>query len=384
MREQPNSGRSAPKSIALLLIPILSIFALWRQQSQVPSRDDWRGVVEEISDALQPGDRISWYPEWAGEGRLFFHGLPVDPLPYKGPVDLGHGERLWLIGAFGYDFERLQSEHPLAGPHALLERRERGALTLELIEVREPRVIASLRDALADVEVSRTPLRGSAEQQRCTFWDGRGWHCRLRRSPAATNQCLARPLRLKHRRRARGRHLYQLRKRRHLPYVDCGLHPTEHVSQDIRIIGGDPRRCVWLSPHRGHRLQLRWTLPSSTPPGSQLVADYGWTDLSVRPPFSRRSEAKAVRLELSTEGTSTGTGTGTGAAQSLPPFQWAPELGWRREARPLAPGTRSVTLALSAARDDTRDGELCVSLTVRAPAASPLSPSPSRPPATAP
>ena len=99
-------GTSKPWIYLLILAPLLSGIAIWSQRKEIPSRADWRAAVEQIESKLEPGDRISWYPEWAGEGRLFFHGLPVDTLPYQGPVDLGHAKRLWLIGAFSYDFER--------------------------------------------------------------------------------------------------------------------------------------------------------------------------------------------------------------------------------------------------------------------------------------
>lgn len=321
-RLRPNPWILAP---ALVLLGVL---LTWWQRSRVPARADWQAAAERVRAGLQPGDGVAWAPYWAGEGRLFLHGLPGFHLADVAQADLARYPRVWLMGAFGRDADDLPAGHRLAA-------RERfGGVTLDLVEVGGERVVS---DLYADLEQVRV-VRGGRNEQVCDFWDGRGWHCDLRRSPDATRQCLAQPV---------AKRLGEHRRRRSGGDPDCGLNPWLHVSRDVRVIERMPRRCVWAHPIQGRPLQIEWPGAAA---GDTLVVDYGFADQAVawrNGPVRTRPATLKVRR----------------GGQVLGEQVVEPTQGWRRWRLPL--GGEGGPLTIEITTESTTDAHLCIDPTIR-------------------
>jgi len=390
-----------------LLLPLLSLGAwgagAW-QRARAPTPEDWRAAVEALRPLLAPGDAVTWLPEWAGEGRVALRALGATPeerarrvwyAPHEGELDLGRARRVWVIGAFGRSGRDLAGEGPRRAdgleprqPLRVGARLDLGRLDLTALDVGGARVAAGLYEDLSDparVEVWR---EGRGAARRCALWGLGGWHCAARgldaageaRAQEALDRCLARPRAERLRARSRRPELYTLDRRRHLPYVDCGLPPAEHVSRDVRVIGGDPRRCVWAHPARGEEVVVRWRprvgggagAGGALPAGAALWLRWGWEDLAADPPY-RASGARPLRVTLAP----------LSAPPSRPSPIWeaarlAPAAAWRGAEVPLdalAPEARAalargVELRVSAP-EGAADAHLCVDLTLRAPESAP-------------
>jgi len=382
--------------ICVLTSAVFSVVTTELRQRQLPTRADWSAVTRELSEGLKPGDAVTWLPEWAEEGRLALKGLETRTSilypPHHGGLDLARFERVWVIGALGATAEALVARSELKGearrealrvevvpeqPLKLLGERQRGRLSLGLVEPQGERSVADLFHDLADparVHVSRQGRRDQRPRP-CTLWALQGWHCQLRHAKLKrtlrdsgslkgvkaqgiddqrlVDRCLSRPLQERLKARTKDRGLYRLDRRRHLSYVDCGLHPEEHVSRDHRVIAGEPRRCVWLRPHEGKTLRVTWR--TRTPPSAWLTLRYGWEDLSVDPPF-RGSQAEPLALSVLEK-------------DSVAPIfkrTLRPDVGWSAHtiSIPDGPQARSFTITLNAP-NGARDANLCVELSVR-------------------
>jgi len=411
IRERPLSALSRYALLsATLLCALWSLYADL-QRAEQPSLEDWRHVVTTLKPQLRRGDAVSWRPEWSEEGRVALKELEgeveiIYP-PHHGAWDLGRFERLWLISALGRSARELEAHSALDSAAAeeqarrdvvpeqaltVLEERSLGPLKLGLLRVEGPQVLADLYQELSDPQAVKFVLSGQRGSKPCELWALNGWHCRLKRPQLerslrasastrrlklselsdgeALRRCLERPAHERLKGRSKQRRLYTLDRRRHLPYIDCGLDPELHVSRDYRVIGGEPRRCVWLHPRQGRTLTLRWRVPSRVPSGgAELSLRYGWEDLAVDPPF-RASRARPIELKLSLL-------SGGHAARELIRERLEPQVGWRALSSPLsdalsdAPARTSsahemseLLLELSAPKGDA-DAQLCVDLSLR-------------------
>lgn len=305
------------------LIVALGVARIYAQRSSVPAPDDWRAAAEAVGAGLQDGDGVTWAPYWAGEGRQFLHGLPGFHLPDVEAADLARYERVWLMGAFGRDADDLPEGH------RRVERQDFGEVTLDLVEVGGERVMGDLYAALETARVTRESRRSEA----CDFWDGRGWHCTLKKSPDATRRCLARPIDRR------------LRDRRRDPH--CGLDAWLNVSRDVRVIGDFPRRCVWFHPQQGKTLRLVWP---DAPAGGSLVIDHGFSDQVITD-----HTRKEIRTTPATLVVRRGEAT-------LGEHVVTPEKGWRRWRLPAGEGGPIV---IEATTESTTDAHLCIDVTVR-------------------
>ena len=358
----------------LLLATSLSVWETMTIRSSVPSRATWSAAAQHVMSQLQTGDLVTWYPEWAGEGRLSLHGLPIKLLPHQGSVDFGEANRLWVLGAFGYDGRSIAKGKHLSSRQPLnvlteewIQSDESGAVSITLLQVGGEKVTEDLYKDLSDpskVEIyrtSRNTFRSSttkARHEHCNLWALNGWHC-----PSASprvrekiKQCLERPQSKQLRGRSKQRALYQLDKRRWLPYIDCHLNPTEHISRDWRFIDDTPRRCLSIIPHHGRQVEIRWFI-SQRDQKRLLSFSFGWEDLSVRHPF-RDSQAQAIELEI------------RHGQQSLFDRSLHPQVEWRREEFELpADDETGPPMPLSIvyrAPNGVRDANMCISLNVRA------------------
>lgn len=394
-------GPRLRQSLLLISVSACALFSLSSTlltQRSIPTRANWEAVVQELKGGLKEGDAVTWLPEWAEEGRVALkavegHTEVVYP-PHHGPLDLARFKRVWVIGALGERGPELVARSQLTSeqraalsqdfvipeqPLELLGARERGRLHLSLVAPRGARVTADLFQDLSDptrLTVSRQ-ARLKSREERCQIWALSGWHCELNRSALMrtlgaspslksvklselsdqlkVERCLARPLKERLLTRSKSRALYSLDRRRHLSYVDCGLHPERHVSRDHRVIGGEPRRCVWLHPHEGKTLRLRWQTPLQA--GAWLSLRYGWADLSVDPPF-RRSGAKPLELSVSRGE----------ASKPLWLKRITPGPGWNTERIDLPDDGRGSALIITlSAPEGVRDAQLCADLSARAP-----------------
>ena len=363
-------------------LTVWSVWSTYQRRGQVPQRDTWREAATRVQLKWREGDRVTWYPVWAEEARLALHDLEPLQLPHHGEVDLGRASRLWVLGAFGYDGSRLIDDGNLKPLQELkvlsqerIQRPGSGPVSITLLSVENHRVTGDLIKDLADqarVEVTRKRL-ASSELDLCDFWALEGWHCRPQKQGQRreARRCLSRPLTQKLKARSKRRDLYSLDRRRWLPYVDCKLNPTEHVSRDWRVIGEHPRRCVWMAPHRGYEVILRWTpwlnqkhledLPDADPAMSSahqkaLWISWGWEDLALRHPF-RPSRAQKINLRVK-------RGSEINWAQRLKPHQ-----GWHTHKIPLTQSTAEgppTPISISVrAPQGVNDATFCVDLTVR-------------------
>lgn len=334
--EEPAAARTGRRFNPWWLAPIAMLVAiglLAQRRAAVPDRADWQSAAQAIAGGLASGDGVTWAPHWAGEGRLFLHGLPAFHLPALEQADLARYDRVWLMGAFG------RSADDLPEGHRLVERRDFGPLTLDLVEVSGEKVLGDLRADLERVRVTRT--KGS-RVERCDFWDGRGWHCTLRKSPDQTRKCLGRPIE------------QRLRNRRRDPH--CGLDPWLNVSRDVRVIGDHPRRCVWFHPVGGKTLRAYWPDPP-VGDGIEAVLDFGFTDKVITDHTRKetRTRPAVLRLRRGSEGPVLGE-------QPV-----SPEKGWRRWRLPLSAGEGGLTVEVET--EATVDAHLCIDLTLRGPRA---------------
>lgn len=297
--------------ILLLLSTVWSVWSTVQRRNAVPSRQTWSLAAKYIKANLRVGDLVTWYPEWAGESRLALHDLPVIPLPQQGEIDLAQAQRLWVLGAFDRDGVHLSQskKYQIVQKLNLLSKsnyqaQDSGPVTVSLMKVEGPSSLHDLYSELQNptlVSFSRNKY-GSNKVQNCDFWALKGWHC----SPSHAGlrkrslSCLARPQAQQLKKRSKRRDLYNLDRRRWLPYIDCQLHPTEHLSRDWRVIDENPQRCISAMPHRSYQTQLTWFVPTQTKT-TTLWFKYGWEDLALRHPF-RASKAQALKLELERAG----------------------------------------------------------------------------------
>lgn len=314
----------------------LGVVALVVQQQRIPTRADWKAATDAIRAELQPGDGVTFVPSWAGEGRLFLHGLPAFEIVDGEPPDLARYVRVWVIGAFGRDADEL-------GQWSHAEQRRFGRLTLDRITVEGPRVTHDLR-----AELDRTTVRqGNAT---CDFWDGRAWYCGVRRDHAQVRDCLGRPA------------AQRFRDRRQDPR--CGLpdwfdgagrygvsRGAQPVGRDARVIGGAARRCVWFTPPPGGRPgTIEWPMPATA---GVVEVRYGFTD-HVLTDHTPQAFAEVLTQPAILSVTRGATAIGEVTAEPTP--------GWKRAAFPLA-GSGPLTLTVRSASDV--NAHLCVDVTVR-------------------
>ncbi len=313
-----------------MLVPLLvlaSVVALAVQRARVPSRADWQAAAAHIEAQRQPGDGVTLVPDWAGEARLALHGLPAFPTPEPAQADLGAYDRVWVLGGWG------QGAADLAGGHTVLSSARFGAATVELVQVGGDRVLGDLRTDLERARVQRRRDGGRVET--CDFWDGRGWHCTLRKSPEATRACLASPT------------AQRLNRRRQDPH--CGLDPWLNVSRDWRVIDDAPRACVWLHPIANGEVEVAWDAPD----GPTLEVRYGFTDKVIFAHDRAESRTQPATLTLWRGDTRLGSQT------------VEPTRGWHRWDVPW--GTGSGPLRLTARTTRQTDAHLCVAARVRGP-----------------
>ena len=337
------------------------------RRADVPARHTWDQAAEYVKSSLQPDDLVTWYPEWAGEAKLSLHGLPVMIMPHQGQIDLASGNRLWVIGGFGYDGKvlaagdhiqtlqklKLRSYKEFSSPQA-------GRVSVTLLDIEGQKIRHSLfkdLDHSSKVQVIRSKRSHQIPSQQCDFWALNGWHCQ----PQSTSQrkrvrqCLARPQKEQLKKRSKRRDLYTLDRRRWLPYIDCKLNPTEHVSRDWRVIDEVPRRCISLSPHYQKKTVLSWTIEASDQKQS-LWFKYGWEDLAVRHPF-RQSKAHPIHVDIH-------HGQEHLFSEELKPIQ-----GWFTEKIKLSPShlmgpPQPITISYEAP-SGVEDAIFCISLSVR-------------------
>jgi hypothetical protein len=322
--------RFNPWWIAPLLV-LVSAVALGVQRAHVPTRADWAAATTYVREHLQPGDGVTWTPYVAGEGRLFFQGLPAFHLPEPEHADLGRYDRVWLLGAFGGTARDLEPSPPV------LDRQAFGAVTVELLQPVGDRVVG---DLFADLEHARVVRRRpDGTEKACDFWDGRGWHCDLEKSPDETRQCLGLPV-------AR-----RLAMRRQDP--DCGLDPWLNVSRDVRVIGDWPRRCVWFHPVNGVVTEIQWP---GAPAARALALDYGFTDQVITDNDLPAPRVKPAKLTIR-------RGAAVLAEQPV-----AVEKGWHHLDVPL-PDDTAMPLTFAIESPSNVDAHFCFDPTLRAPRA---------------
>jgi hypothetical protein len=316
------------------LAVLASAVAIAVQRANVPTREDWAAATGHVRGQLRPGDGVTWTPVWAGEGRLFFEGLSVFHLPDPAAADFARYDRVWLLGAFGGGARDLPPS--LAN---VVDRKVFGTVTVELVEPEGERVVG---DLYADLEKARVVrMRKDGTEKACDFWDGRGWHCDLKKSPDATRSCLGAPVKTR------------LQQRRGDPH--CGLDPWLHVSRDVRVIGAGARRCVWFHPIAGSTVEIRWP---DAPAASKLVVDYGFADQVVSDNDLKAPRVRPARLTVR-----------RGDAQ-VASHEVTVEKGWRRLEVPLegaAAAAGPVTFAVDTSA--SVDAHLCFDPTLRAPRA---------------
>jgi hypothetical protein len=318
--------RLTPWILAPVIVLFGVILTVW-YRSEVPSRDDWRAATDHIRAHLRAGDGVTWAPYWAGEGRVFFDGLPAFHLTDELRPDLARYQRVWLLATFG------STAQEWAQVADVVSRVDFGEVSVELLRIKGPSVVSDLRASLDTAQVSL----GVAPGKVCDFWDGRGWHCKRKWSEERTVQCLN---------ESTAKRLNRFRRRR-APH--CGLDKWLNVSRDVRVIGDMPRRCIWLHPRAGKVTRVQWDAPTG---GSTLVVDYGFTDKVITDHTRAQTRTQPAKLTASQSGEVLGSVVIT------------PEKGWRRWSAPLSRGGAGpVMIEVSTA--STVDAHLCVDVTVR-------------------
>jgi hypothetical protein len=321
-------ARPNPWWIAPLLV-LAGAIALVMQRTEVPERADWQSAASAIRADLQPGDAVAWAPYWAGEARLVLHDLPGVHLLDLPTADLARWDRLWLMSGWGADAD------DLTWPHAVLKRQSMGPVTLDLVQIKGAKVVGDLYADLEQAQVDQRPDRGT--NKRCDFWDGRGWHCSLRKSPDKTRACLAQSTKTRHRTRKRD--------------PSCGLDRWMHVSRDVRVIGEGPRRCIWLHPKARATVALTWP---TAPAGDSLVLDYGFTDKVISDNTLPKPRTEPITLKVF-------RGQALVGEKQIDPIK-----GWHRWTMPLRAemGARPLRFEVRSA-GKTTDAHFCFDPTVR-------------------
>ena len=115
----------------------MSVIALVRSKSDVPAREDWAQAIDKTRSELKGGDGVTWAPYWAGEGRLFFHGLPAFGSPPDDDSVFHEFKRVWRLTAFDAD-RRLTTGHARAG------RWQFGGVKLDLLVKEQADVVGTL------------------------------------------------------------------------------------------------------------------------------------------------------------------------------------------------------------------------------------------------
>ena len=331
-----------PWLIAPALVALGAI-ALVVQAHRVPSRAEWKAATDAIRAAIQPGEGVTFTPPWAGEGRLFLHGLPAFELIDGEPPDLARHDAVWIIGAFGHDADDLG----LKGA----DRQSFGPLTVERVAVSQPRVRHDLRAEL-DRATVRQIKRNRTET--CDFWDGRAWYCGVRGDHDAVRACLARPTERRFKDRKRD-------PRCGLPEWFGGVgryrvsRGPQPVGRDRRVIGGAARDCVWFNPLKGADHQIEWPVDSRD---GLFVLRAGFTDhvLTDHMPQSFKDDL-----------TQPATITVQRGGATLGEVVVKPEPGWHRAVFKMqndeTQGAGPITLTVTSASDV--NAHLCVDATVR-------------------
>ena len=327
-----------PWLVAPLLVAVGAVM-LFVQANRVPGRADWKAATDAIRAAIQPGEGVTFTPPWAGEGRLFLHGLPAFELIDGEKPDLARHDAVWVIGAFGYDAAGLK----LTGT----DRQTFGPLTLERVVVTQPRVRHDLRAELDTTQVRRV---GSRRTQDCDFWDGRAWYCGVRGSHDAVRACLARPTarRFKDRRRDPRCGLPEWFGNNGRYRVSRGPQP---VGRDRRVIGGAARDCVWFTPlSKKARHEIEWPV---TAQDGVFVLNAGFTDhvLTDHMPQSFKDDL-----------TQPATVTVRRGETELGQFVVKAEPGWQGTTFAVQ-GTGPITLSVTSASDV--NAHLCIDATIR-------------------
>ena len=319
-----------------LLIPLAGLIAalmLWRQQAQVPTRADWRAATEYVRAEIEANDGVTWAPYWAGEGRLFLHDLPAFHTPDVKTADWARYSHVWLLGAFGWTAADLPPGHSVVGA-----TQKFGGITVQRVAVPGPHVVADLYSGLDKAQVSRVQ---KGQTKRCTFWDGKGWHCDPKLSPEATLKCLNQPanrlLSKARRAKCRGRDCDAR--------SVCGLNYWMNVSRDVRMIGRYPRRCVWFHPRAGAIKRIEWP---DVPAGTTTI-EYGFAD-RVIVMLPKAPVVKPVTLTVRRSATEIGK------------IVAEPVEGWHRVELPQSD---SGTLIFDLETSSHRDGFFCFDATVR-------------------
>jgi len=330
--------------------PFLVVLALWSTISyrqQVPTRAEWTAAADHVRARLKAGDGVAWAPYWAGEARLSLHGLPFFQLPDVTRADLARYDRVWLLSAFGVDGEDVLDPSG-AATHAVVSSETFGAVTVSELRVGGERVVG---DVYAQLESAEISLVTKGKSRACDFWDGRGWHCRLRGSPAKTRACLGASTAsklAKHRRfNRRGR---PRTKTSQMAGGDprCGLDRWLNVSRDVRVIGDVPRRCVWFHPHGGKTLRMAWT---DAPRGAVVEVGHGFADKVISDHSRATTRTQPATMRLYRGDALLGTRTVD------------PVKGWRSW-RVDDKGTGALRIEVES--QSTVDAHLCIDPTVRA------------------
>lgn len=314
------------------------------QRDRVPTRRDWQAAVEAVRARLKPGDGVTWAPYTQGEGRLFFGDLPVFHTRDLATADLARYDRVFVLGALGYDAAPLLAPRGDAPVHRLAEggRQTFGRVTVDEVEVAGPKVTGDLLATLDRATVRRRYTDG--RERLCDFWSGQGWHCEPKAAPELVRQCLGESVAAR-----LARHDRKQRSPDQLD-ADCGLDPELHVSRDVRLIGDTPRHCVWFHPAAGATVQLEWT---EAPAAEVLVIDEGFADPMVADNYARELHVSPARLRVLRAGTELG-------ALEIPA-----QKGWRRHELPLPAGASAAPITFEIASASDRDAHFCFDPTLR-------------------
>jgi hypothetical protein len=362
--------------VSILFMMVMSGIRIY-QKSLVPTQDEWQMAIAEIKKDLQTTDGITWFPEWAGEGRIFLRDLQAQAfyLPYRGKVDLGHHQRVWLIRTFGKSWADFENHFEFEVKPTLEKTIDLGDIEVDLLKVNEPKVVADLYQSLDQVQVktwnssdqiklkqgqSLQTMLSSARS--CSFWDGQAWHCDLKKSVDQTIQCLKMPVGQKLSRRSRDPSSYYLDGRRNLPFVDCGLNPLEHVARDVRVIESDPRFCVWLPPHQNRDVVLIWQPQVSSLSKDGQVKDgqvrlqYGWEELVIDHPFREKIPQSPIELSVS-------MGHLLFEGKLVPNGQWQDQVIFKIKSGELS--SQPTFEILVKAQKQNKDAKFCMNLSLR-------------------
>jgi hypothetical protein len=276
------------------IIVLISVGLTISYRMAVPERSDWKAATDHVRAHLASLDGVTWAPYYMGEGRMFLHDLPAFHTVDETHADFARYQRVWLLSASTADTEALTRGHQT------LEVRHFGAVTIHLLDIKGPRVVA---DLYADLKQAMVSKGDGPKRRACSFWDGRGWYCDLEFGEGRVLSCL------------RESTVSRLRRQRRRRHPECGLNPWLNVSRDVRVIGRAPRRCVWFHPDKSAASRIEW-VPQKQ--GDKLVIDYGFTDKVITDHSRENSRTQPASLRLIGDGTEIGTRV------------IKPEPGWHR------------------------------------------------------